>query len=93
MELGAVTCTARSARIQNPMPAPGGRSTTRAGTGMAQVPVEDALRAASLTPARFLGLEGERGLLAPGTRADFVALTDDQWPLQVPVADTPGLVD
>lgn len=52
-------------------------SAVRNAVTLAQVPVEDALRAASLTPARFLGLEGERGLLAPGTRADFVALTND----------------
>jgi N-acetylglucosamine-6-phosphate deacetylase len=43
----------------------------------AQVPLEDALRAASLTPAQFLGLENERGALVPGARADLVALTDD----------------
>ena len=44
---------------------------------LAQVPLEGALRAASLTPARFLGLEYERGALLPGARADLVALTDD----------------
>lgn len=42
----------------------------------AQLPLEDALRAASLTPARFLGLEHERGALLPGARADLVALTE-----------------
>ena len=41
------------------------------------IPLETALRAASLTPARFLGLENERGILAPGVRADFVALTQE----------------
>jgi N-acetylglucosamine-6-phosphate deacetylase len=41
------------------------------------VPLESALRAASLTPARFLGLESERGTLAPGVRADFIALTQE----------------
>lgn len=71
----------------------GGRLTTEAGTlagahldmasavrnaiRLADVPLEDALRAASLTPARFLGLDNERGQLAPGARADFVALTRD----------------
>lgn len=36
--------------------------------------IDDALRSASLTPARFLGLETERGTLIAGTRADIVAL-------------------
>jgi N-acetylglucosamine-6-phosphate deacetylase len=44
---------------------------------LAQIPLEDALRAASLTPARFLGLDKERGVLAPGARADLVALTGE----------------
>jgi N-acetylglucosamine-6-phosphate deacetylase len=44
---------------------------------LAQLPLEDALRAASLTPARFLGLEHEHGALVPGARADLVALTED----------------
>jgi N-acetylglucosamine-6-phosphate deacetylase len=39
------------------------------------LPLEDALRAASLTPARFLGRSDERGALIPGSRADFVALS------------------
>jgi N-acetylglucosamine-6-phosphate deacetylase len=43
---------------------------------LAQLPLEDALRAASLTPARFLGLDKERGTLAAGARADLVALSD-----------------
>jgi N-acetylglucosamine-6-phosphate deacetylase len=41
------------------------------------IPIEDALRAASLTPASFLGLEQERGMLVPGAFADLVAFTDD----------------
>ncbi len=49
----------------------------RNAVALAQLPVEDALRAASLTPARFLGLEHERGALFPGVRADLVALTSD----------------
>jgi N-acetylglucosamine-6-phosphate deacetylase len=44
---------------------------------LAQLPLDDALRAASLTPARFLGLDNERGALVPGARADLVALTQD----------------
>src|SRR6476659_6497334 len=44
---------------------------------LAKVPLEDALRAASLTPARFLGLDNERGALVQGARADLVALTEE----------------
>ena len=71
----------------------GGRLTTEAGTlagahldmasavrnavRLCEVPLENALRAASLTPARFLGVDNERGILAPGARADFVALTQE----------------
>ncbi len=44
---------------------------------LAGIPLEDALRAASLTPARFLGLDNERGVLIPGARADIVALSQD----------------
>lgn len=43
---------------------------------LAHLPLEDALRAASLTPARFLGLAHERGALVAGARADLVALSD-----------------
>jgi N-acetylglucosamine-6-phosphate deacetylase len=49
-------------------------SAVRNAVTLAGIPLEDALRMATLTPARFLGLENERGLLAPGARADFVAL-------------------
>jgi N-acetylglucosamine-6-phosphate deacetylase len=52
-------------------------SAVRNAVMLAQLPLEDALRSASLTPARFLGLDNERGLLAPGARADFVAMTPD----------------
>ena len=52
-------------------------SAVRNAVALAQVPLDDALRAASLTPARFLGLDNERGRLVPGARADFVALTQD----------------
>jgi N-acetylglucosamine-6-phosphate deacetylase len=71
----------------------GGRLTTETGTlagahldmasavrnavGLARLPLADALRAASLTPARFLGLDHERGALFPGARADLVALDQD----------------
>lgn len=38
----------------------------------------DAVNAATLVPARFLGMDGEIGALAPGHRADVVIL-DDAW--------------
>ena len=44
---------------------------------LAHLPLEDALRAASFTPARFLGLDHERGALTPGARADLVALSQE----------------
>jgi N-acetylglucosamine-6-phosphate deacetylase len=40
------------------------------------VPLEDALRMASLTPATFLGLERELGRVTPGHRASLVLLND-----------------
>jgi N-acetylglucosamine-6-phosphate deacetylase len=43
---------------------------------LARLPLDDALRAASLTPAMFVGLEHERGVLTSGARADMVALTE-----------------
>ena len=35
---------------------------------------EEALRMATLTPAEFLGVDSERGRIAPGCRADLVLL-------------------
>jgi N-acetylglucosamine-6-phosphate deacetylase len=52
-------------------------SAVRNAVSLAQLPLTDALRAASLTPARFLGLEHERGALIAGARADIVALGRD----------------
>jgi N-acetylglucosamine-6-phosphate deacetylase len=52
-------------------------SAVRNAVRLAELPLEDALRSASLTPARFLGLDNERGVLAPGARADIVALTQE----------------
>lgn len=52
-------------------------SAVRNAVNLARIPLEDALRAASFTPARFLGLEHERGVLQPGARADLVALTPE----------------
>ena len=52
-------------------------SAVRNAVGLAQLSLDDALRAASLTPAQFLGLDNERGVLVASARADFVALTDE----------------
>ena len=52
-------------------------SAVRNAVRLAGVPLEDALRAASLTPARFLGLDHERGAIRAGAYADLVALTPD----------------
>jgi N-acetylglucosamine-6-phosphate deacetylase len=52
-------------------------SAVRNAVSLAHIPLDHALRAASLTPARFLGLDNERGILVPGARADLVALTQE----------------
>jgi N-acetylglucosamine-6-phosphate deacetylase len=52
-------------------------SAVRNAVKLCGVPLDDALCAASSTPARFLGLEHERGALIAGARADLVALTND----------------
>ena len=41
----------------------------------AGIPLQEAVRLATLNPARRLAVEGERGLIAPGRTADLVALT------------------
>jgi N-acetylglucosamine-6-phosphate deacetylase len=41
------------------------------------VPFEDALRMATILPARRLGLAGKKGILAIGGDADLVVLTPD----------------
>jgi N-acetylglucosamine-6-phosphate deacetylase len=52
-------------------------SAVRNAVKLAKLPLDDALRAASLTPATFLGIEHERGALTIGVRADLVALASD----------------
>jgi N-acetylglucosamine-6-phosphate deacetylase len=52
-------------------------SAVRNAVRVAGIALEDALRSAASTPARFLGLESERGHLVPGAYADIVALDDD----------------
>jgi N-acetylglucosamine-6-phosphate deacetylase len=49
-------------------------SAVRIAVQSAAVPIDDALRSASLTPARFLGIADQRGALRAGSRADIVAL-------------------
>jgi len=49
-------------------------SAVRNAVRLAGIPLEDALQAASLTPATFLGIENERGRIASGAYADMVAL-------------------
>lgn len=41
------------------------------------VPLEDAVRAATLTPARAIGIDGERGSLEAGKIADVVVLDEE----------------
>jgi N-acetylglucosamine-6-phosphate deacetylase len=50
-------------------------SAVRNAVTLVGIPLDDALRAASLVPARFLGIESDRGTLNAGVRADIVALT------------------
>jgi len=61
-------------------------SAVRTAVTLAHVRLEDALRSASLTPARFLGLDHERGAFFPGARADLVALTRALHPLATWIA-------
>jgi len=49
-------------------------SAVRVAVRSATVPIDDALRSASLTPARFLGIADQRGTLRTGAKADIVAL-------------------
>jgi N-acetylglucosamine-6-phosphate deacetylase len=50
-------------------------SAVRNAVTLAGLSLDDALRAASLVPARFLGIDPQRGTLTAGARADIVALT------------------
>jgi N-acetylglucosamine-6-phosphate deacetylase len=50
-------------------------SAVRIAVTVAGIALDDALRAASRTPARFLGLEDQRGTFKAGSRADIVALS------------------
>ncbi|HEY1525246.1 MAG TPA: amidohydrolase family protein, partial [Candidatus Angelobacter sp.] len=39
--------------------------------------LQQAVKLATLNPAKRLGISGQRGLLAPGRRADLVVLTPE----------------
>lgn len=56
----------------------------------AAVPLGDAVAAATRTPARVLGLDGDRGTLAPGYRADLVVTDGMLRPRRVLVAGQEG---
>ena len=45
------------------------------------IPFGEALRCATVTPAAYLGLQGERGTLSPGARADLFLLQNGNDPL------------
>ncbi len=51
-------------------------SAVRNAVALLGLPLEEALRMASTTPAAFLGLAGELGRIAPGLRADLVLLDE-----------------
>lgn len=58
----------------------------RNATALLEIPLVDALIMASRTPARFLGLDSEFGLIAPGYRADLVAFNANFEVIQTWVA-------
>jgi N-acetylglucosamine-6-phosphate deacetylase len=53
-------------------------SAVRNSVRLLQMPLTDALRAASTAPANFLGLGETLGALAPGYRADMVAFEPEE---------------
>jgi N-acetylglucosamine-6-phosphate deacetylase len=50
------------------------------------VPLVEAVRMASLTPARIVGLDGRKGSLEPGKDADVVLFEDDFTPWRTMIA-------
>lgn len=50
------------------------------------VPLHDVVRAASLTPARLLGLDHAKGSLTPGKDADLAVFAPDLTPLETLIA-------
>ncbi|MFD4462718.1 N-acetylglucosamine-6-phosphate deacetylase [Nocardia sp. NPDC058480] len=57
----------------------------------AGIPLSDAVTSATRTPARVLGLEGERGSLTVGARADILVTDQSLRPRRVFVAGTEGI--
>ncbi|MDO4502118.1 MAG: N-acetylglucosamine-6-phosphate deacetylase [Coriobacteriia bacterium] len=53
------------------------------------IPLEHALRAATCNPARALGIQDERGAIAPGRIADCILLDDDASVTKVILRGTP----
>jgi len=52
-------------------------SCVRNALSMLELPLPEAVKMASLYPARFMGLDHEHGRIAPGYKANFV-VADDQ---------------
>ncbi len=52
----------------------------------ANIPLVDAVRMASLTPAEIIGLDGQCGSLAPGKRADFCVMDSGLQVVQTVIA-------
>lgn len=83
VELGgqAVTVSDGVARLQSNGSLAGSTLTMdaafRRAVHVGGLPLEAAVRAASTTPARLLGVSHERGAIAVGMRADLVHLSDD----------------
>jgi N-acetylglucosamine-6-phosphate deacetylase len=67
-------------------------SAVRNAVRLAGLSLDDALRAASLTPARFLDRNKDRGAIIPGARADFVALTPELDVIATWLAGSPEYV-
>jgi N-acetylglucosamine-6-phosphate deacetylase len=75
------TITARDGVVRNAAGALAGSAldmanAVRNAVSMLGLPLEEAARMASLYPAQFLGIDGTRGRIVPGYRADLVLLDD-----------------
>ncbi len=68
-------------RLPDPTPMPGSiQPLSRMVKNLAEgagIPLADAVRMASLTPARIIGADGDIGSIAPGKRADFCLFTPE----------------
>lgn len=49
----------------------------RVAVGEMQIPLEDAIRSCTITPAKSLGIDGDCGSISVGKRADFVLVDQD----------------